>query len=164
MSRADAYKRWRKSYIAFKWSVQVLEKLGTLEIMCQRIRDSTPPDEWEKPDWTSDYWKNALYNDIVAGQVSPLVLNGLIRSCPWGWWEKPSPSAEATIRGIEMLYRRHGKEFRARHEVSILRGERIEDMGKPTTGDGGIPAQELPRVRQELGDTGNSTARAEVPT
>ena len=164
MSRADAYKRWRKSYTAFKWSVQVLAKLGTLDIMCQRIRDSTPPDEWEKPDWTSDYWKNALYNDIVAGQVSPLVLNGLIRSCPWGWWEKPSPSAEATIRGIEMLYRRHGKEFRARHEVSILQSEEFQGRREPRSADDGIPPSLLPGVRQEVGDTGDVTTRTQDAT
>lgn len=161
MSRADAYKRWRKSYTAFKWSVQVLAKLGTLDIMCQRIRDSTPPDEWEKPDWTSDYWKNALYNDIVAGQVSPLVLNGLIRSCPWGWWEKPNPTAEATIRGIEMLYRRHGKEFRARHEVSILQSEGVQGHRKSPAGSDGVPTSQLPWMWQELGHAGGVPARAE---
>jgi hypothetical protein len=164
MRRTDAYRQWQKRYTLFKRSVRVLAKLGVLDTMCQEVRATTSQDMWNMPDWDEPHWTDALYRDIVSGQVSPAVLDGLIRSCRIDWWGAPHPSAVETLAALDRLYCRYGKDFRARYEVSVLRGERVEDMGKPTTGDGGVPAQELPGVRQELGDAGDSTARAEVPT
>ena len=164
MRRTDAYRQWQKRYTLFKQSVRVLAKLGVLDTMCQEVRATYSFHGWSMPDWDKPHWTDALYRDMVAGQVSPVVLDGLIRSCRIDWWHTPHPSAVETLAALNRLYRKHGKDFRARYEVSILRGERVEDVGEPTTGDGGVPAQELSRVRQELGDAGDGTTRAEVPT
>jgi hypothetical protein len=161
MRRTDAHRQWQKRYTLFKQSVRVLAKLGVLDTMCQEAPKRIPLGEWHMPDWDEPYWTDALYRDMVAGQVSPAVLDGLILSCRVDWWGAPHPSAVETLAALDRLYRKHGKDFRARYEVSVLRGKRIEDVGKPTTGDGGIPAQALSRVRQELGDAGGVPTGAE---
>lgn len=161
MRRTDAYRQWQKRYTLFKQSVRVLAKLGVLDTMCQEVRATTSQDMWNMPDWDEPHWTDALYRDIVSGQVSPAVLDGLIRSCRIDWWGAPHPSAVETLAALDRLYRRHGKDFRARYEVSVLRAEGIEGSGEPPTGCGGVPPTELSRVRQELGDTGGVPTGAE---
>jgi hypothetical protein len=88
-------------------------------------------------------------------------LGSTLGSCRIDWWGEPHPSAVETLAALDRLYRKHGKDFRARYEVSVLRAEGIEGSGEPPTGRGGVPPTELSRVRQELGDTGGVPTGAE---
>lgn len=163
MLRTRSYKQWQKRYTEFKRSIRLLARLGVLDTMCQQVRIPTPSDDWQPPDWTSAYWKNALYQDILAGQVSTPVLDGLIRSVKFDWFGLPSPSAKGALAALDLLYRRHGKELRQRFhdEMSGVQSQGVEGMGEPSAGGHGVPPAQLSDVWQELGDAGDCTARAE---